>query len=117
MSAATPPIHPAYAPIQPDVAATSSISRSMGLCASIVTNHPDVLQLAEIFQCHAPAMRYVRSPTTCRPRPRARLSAGAPKLRTVGTALATVLTLEAMSSRQSGACCEIAGVRVIDGWE
>lgn len=98
---ANAPIDPAFAAVQPDVIATSSISRPQGLCASSVTNHPDVLRQAAVFPCHLPAVPYVWSPTNRGPMPRARSSAGAPELRTIGTALAMVSTLGAVSTRRS----------------
>ena len=97
---ATAPIDPAFAAVQSDVIATSGTSCPKGFCASDAANHPDVLRLAAIFQFHAPAVPSIRSPTTRGPKPQARSSAGAPELRSIGTAQATVPTLAATSCRR-----------------
>jgi len=70
-----------------------------GLRATIVKQHPDVLEAAEIVQCPPLMARYLMNPTDRGTVFLARSSSGARELRSARTALAKVLTVEIMGSK------------------
>ncbi len=92
---------PAFTLVQRNAITTWSSRRPEGLRARIVTHHPDYLEIAEIFHRHTSAVPYSMNPTDRGTVFLARALGGAWELSGVETALAQVLTLEAMSWAQA----------------
>jgi len=76
-----------------------SSSHPQGVRATIVTQHPDFLEAAEIVQCQSLMARYLMNPTDRGTVFLAWSSSGARELRSAGTALAKALALAIVSSK------------------
>ena len=92
---------PAFTLAQHNAITTWSSRRPHGLRARIVTHHSDYLEIAKIFHRPTSAVPYSMNPTDRGTVFLARASGGAWELSGIETALAQVLTLEAMSWAQA----------------
>ncbi len=88
------PHHPAFTLAQLNVIVTWDGTRPYGLCARIAADHPDFLEVAEIFQGQPPRLRYLMHPTVQGTVMLSRPSGGEWELPTVERALTRLLTLE-----------------------
>ncbi len=88
------PDRPAFTLAQLNVIATWDGIRPFGLCARIVADHPDFLEVAEISQGQPPRLRYLMHPTGDGTVMLSRLSGGEWELPTVERALTRLLILE-----------------------
>lgn len=89
-----PPDHPAFTLPQLDLITTWDGTCPFGLCARIVADHPDFLEIVEILQGQPPRLRYLMHPTGHGTVMLSRLSGGEWELPTVERALTRLLMLE-----------------------
>ena len=88
------PDHPAFTLAQLQVIIAWDGIRPYGLCARIVTDHPEFLEAAEIVQGQPPQMRYLLHPTRQGTVMLSRASGGEWELPTVERALTRLLMME-----------------------
>lgn len=88
------PDHPAFTLAQLSIIVTWDGIRPYGLCARIVADHPDFLEVAEIVQGQPPRLRYLMHPTRHGTVLLSRSSGGEWELPSVERALTRLLMLE-----------------------
>ena len=88
------PDHPAFTLAQLQILIAWDGIRPYGLCARIVADHPDFLEVAEIVQGQPPRLRYLVHPTGQGTVMLFRSSGGKWELPTVERALTRLLMLE-----------------------
>ena len=88
------PDHPAFTLAQLSIIVSWDGIRPYGLCARIVADHPDFLEVAEIVQGQPPQLRYLMHPTRHGTVVLSRSSGGEWELPSVERALTRLLMLE-----------------------